>query len=251
MVLYAVVAGASASSTFMPHTGSVAAIGTSLFVGLATTLLGYSCPGTSPFACDWGTILPPSRRMWRVTSGPRIAFGAGSRMARRAAVTDRIFERLGFGPHSLTVSAPITSSPVTGARAQRRFRARAHHTDAPAATNMAVDNPSVAPWAEAGCGDRTTAVQPEPNARSGSDVTVQLDLTGGESVPAVTGPLRGDQGHVHLCVDGKLISMAYGTTQDLHGLAPGPHTMQAEFVATDHAPFKNRVVAAVLFQVEG
>lgn len=29
----------------------------------------------------------------------------------------------------------------------------------------------------------------------------------------------------------------------------GPHSVQAEFVATDHAPFANRVVAAVLFTV--
>jgi hypothetical protein len=33
-------------------------------------------------------------------------------------------------------------------------------------------------------------------------------------------------------------------------MTSGPHTMTAEFVATDHAPFKNRVVAAVLFQVQ-
>ena len=44
--------------------------------------------------------------------------------------------------------------------------------------------------------------------------------------------------------------MADTTTQDLHGMTPGPHTMSAESVATDHAPFKNSVVAAGLFQVQ-
>jgi hypothetical protein len=96
---------------------------------------------------------------------------------------------------------------------------------------------------------RLRIVAPEPNAVTGPDLTIQLDLTGAQIVEAVTGPLRGDQGHIHVSVDGKLISMAYGTTQDLRGMTPGPHTMTAEFVATDHAPFKNRVVAAVLFQV--
>lgn len=97
---------------------------------------------------------------------------------------------------------------------------------------------------------RLQIVAPTPNAVTGPDVTIQLELTGGEIVQTSTGPLRPDQGHIHVSVDGKLISMAYGTTQDLHGLAPGPHTMSAEYVATDHAPFANRVVAAVLFQVQ-
>lgn len=39
-----------------------------------------------------------------------------------------------------------------------------------------------------------------------------------------------------------------GLTEDLHGLGPGPHSVRAEFVAADHAPFKNPVVAAVAFQ---
>ncbi len=97
---------------------------------------------------------------------------------------------------------------------------------------------------------RLQILEPEPNAVTGPDVTIQLALTGAQIVQASTGPLRGDQGHIHVSIDGKLISMAYGTTQDLHGLTPGPHTMTAEFVATDHQPFKNRVVAAVLFQVQ-
>jgi hypothetical protein len=97
---------------------------------------------------------------------------------------------------------------------------------------------------------RLEILSPAPNAVTGPDLTIQLALTGGTIVPAATGPLRGDQGHIHVSVDGKLISMAYGTTQDLHGLTPGPHSMQAEYVATDHAPFKNRVVAGVLFTVQ-
>ena len=53
---------------------------------------------------------------------------------------------------------------------------------------------------------------------------------------------------MHVSVDGKLVSMTYGLTQHLQ-LDPGHHAVQAEFVAADHAPFKNRVIAAVLFEV--
>jgi hypothetical protein len=51
-------------------------------------------------------------------------------------------------------------------------------------------------------------------------------------------------------LDGKLIVMAYGTQQDLKDMTVGPHNLQVEFVAVDHAPFKNRQVAAVLFTVQ-
>jgi hypothetical protein len=50
-------------------------------------------------------------------------------------------------------------------------------------------------------------------------------------------------------VDGQITQMYYGTHQTVAGLTPGSHTIQAEFVAADHAPFSNRVVAAVTFEV--
>jgi hypothetical protein len=97
---------------------------------------------------------------------------------------------------------------------------------------------------------RLEIVRPTASAKTGPDPTVEVNLIGATVVQATTGPLRPDEGHIHLFVDGQLVSMAYGTTQDLHGLAPGTHTLQAEFVATDHAPFSNRVVAGVIFEVE-
>lgn len=100
---------------------------------------------------------------------------------------------------------------------------------------------------------RLQIVAPGPNAVAPPDLNLVTNLVGARVVPAsqVTGKLRGDEGHIHVSLDGRLVSMAYGTTQDLHGLKPGPHTLQAEFVAVDHQPFANRVVAAVLFQVQG
>lgn len=117
--------------------------------------------------------------------------------------------------------------------------------------------------AAAGCGSsppqrpasqaQLQVVSPAPGAVVGGTVHIKFNLVGGTVVPAaqIKGPLRGDQGHIHVSVDDRLVSMAYGTEQDVPGLTPGLHRLQAEFVAIDHLPFKNRVVApTVLFTVQ-
>ncbi|MBV8161755.1 MAG: hypothetical protein JO265_12595 [Acidimicrobiia bacterium] len=97
-------------------------------------------------------------------------------------------------------------------------------------------------------------IQPTPNQVTGPDVTLLVNLVGGRVVPAVQTTIRGnlptDEGHIHVSLDGTLVNMAFSTTQDLHGLKPGPHTLTAEFVAVDHLPFKNRPTAAVIFTVQ-
>lgn len=94
-------------------------------------------------------------------------------------------------------------------------------------------------------------VSPTPNELTGPDVTLKFQVIGGTVLPPAqaTGPLRGDQGHIHVSLDGKLVQMAYSTQAQLTGLTPGPHSVQASWVATDHLPFANQVVAVVLFQV--
>ena len=54
-------------------------------------------------------------------------------------------------------------------------------------------------------------------------------------------------------VDGAIVSMTYGTEQrvPIGGLDPGPHVLQAEFVAADHGPFDPRVTAMEQFVTEG
>lgn len=93
-------------------------------------------------------------------------------------------------------------------------------------------------------------VRPAANAQTGPDTTLEIALQGAHVVPQTAGPLRPDEGHIHVSVDGKLVSMAFETTQELHALTPGSHTLQAEFVAADHVPFRNRVTAAVIFEVK-
>jgi hypothetical protein len=117
----------------------------------------------------------------------------------------------------------------------------------------------------AGCGSASPAARarpstdakllilsPTPNQVTGPNITLQFQVTGGTVLPPAqaTGPLRGDQGHIHVSLDGKLVQMAYSTHADLSGLSPGPHSVSASWVATDHLPFANRVVADVLFTVQ-
>ncbi len=97
-------------------------------------------------------------------------------------------------------------------------------------------------------------VAPTPSAVVGPHPKLVFKLIGAEVLPASAGSatLRGDQGHIHVSVDGKIVSMAYGTSQTLpSALTPGAHTVTAEFVAADHVPFANRalVTKAVVITV--
>ena len=97
---------------------------------------------------------------------------------------------------------------------------------------------------------RVQIVAPTPNQETGPDVNVVVKLIGAKEVPQVTGPVKPDEGHIHVSLDGQVVAMAYGDTQTLKALTPGQHSVQVDFVATDHLPFKNRVTAAVLFTVK-
>ncbi len=98
---------------------------------------------------------------------------------------------------------------------------------------------------------RLEILAPAPNATMPPSFKLELNLVGAKVVPPeqTNAPVRGDEGHIHVTLDGKLISMTYGLSQDINNLAAGPHNLQAEFVATDHAPFANRVIVAVAFSV--
>jgi hypothetical protein len=87
---------------------------------------------------------------------------------------------------------------------------------------------------------------------TGTQLEVVMTLTGGRIVDSSSTTLTPDTGHIHLSLDGRLASMTYGLVQilDLRGLAPGAHSISAEFVAADHGPFDPRVETSVRFTTE-
>jgi hypothetical protein len=85
---------------------------------------------------------------------------------------------------------------------------------------------------------------------TGTSLHVVVGLTGATIVTATSTDIRPDQGHIHLYIDNNLVSMNYGTTQDVPAV-PGTHVLRAEFVASDHFPFNPRVVTPdVIFTVQ-
>jgi hypothetical protein len=96
---------------------------------------------------------------------------------------------------------------------------------------------------------RLGIVAPAPDQVVGPTFTVELELLGGRLVPLTTTKNRPNAGHIHVAVDGRLVSMVSGLRQEVQGLASGRHEVRAEFVAADHGPFKPAVVAAVTVEV--
>jgi hypothetical protein len=84
----------------------------------------------------------------------------------------------------------------------------------------------------------------------GSSVDLRVKLRGARIVPATTTNIVPDEGHLHVLLDDTLISMTQGTEQTIPNVTPGPHRIQVEFVASDHAPFDPRLVSVVAFEVK-
>lgn len=92
-------------------------------------------------------------------------------------------------------------------------------------------------------------VEPAAGATvTGPKARVRVELTGGRVIPETTTRLAPDEGHIHLILNGKAVSMTYGTDQEVT-VARGPNLLQAEFVANDHLSFNPRVIAVVTFVV--
>jgi hypothetical protein len=85
---------------------------------------------------------------------------------------------------------------------------------------------------------------------SGSAMGVTIELNGGMIVPTSTTKLTPDTGHLHLYIDGRLISMGTDGLREsvpIADLGAGPHRLRVEFVAADHGPFDPRVQTTVAF----
>jgi hypothetical protein len=83
-----------------------------------------------------------------------------------------------------------------------------------------------------------------------ASIPVELHLDGGNVVPFTSLRLVPNEGHIHLYLDGSLVSMTTPLDARVAAL-PGQHEFQAEFVAVNHEPFQPRVVATVTFSVPG
>jgi hypothetical protein len=81
-----------------------------------------------------------------------------------------------------------------------------------------------------------------------ASIPVELQLDGGTVVPYTSLRLAPNEGHIHLYLDGSLVSMTTALDAQITA-SPGQHELRAEFVAVDHGPFQPRVVATVTFSV--
>ena len=78
-------------------------------------------------------------------------------------------------------------------------------------------------------------------------VPVSLSLSDATIVPVTTIHVVPNQGHIHLYLDGSLVTMT-GLEASL-SVRTGTHTLRAEFVASDHGPFRPPLTAEVTFEV--
>ncbi len=84
---------------------------------------------------------------------------------------------------------------------------------------------------------------------SGPTVLLRVALAGAKIVDFTSTNLKPNEGHLHVLLDGRLVSMTLGLEQELEDVPAGSHVIRVEFVANDHVPFDPRVVQEVTFQV--
>jgi hypothetical protein len=98
-----------------------------------------------------------------------------------------------------------------------------------------------------------TIVSPRPNeVVTGDRMRVDLLLEGGRLTDTTTTRVTPTTGHLHVSIDGQLLSMTSATDArvDISELADGEHLLEADFVAADHGPFRPPVTASVPFDKE-
>ncbi len=95
-----------------------------------------------------------------------------------------------------------------------------------------------------------TFLEPKPGTViTGATLNVRLSLSGARIIPETKTDLRPDEGHIHVYLDGKTVSMTYGLDQQV-AVTKGTHLLQAEYVAADHFPFNPRVIVVVTVTAE-
>jgi hypothetical protein len=84
---------------------------------------------------------------------------------------------------------------------------------------------------------------------TGKTVHVKVELLGGKVLDNKVVSAPGG-GHIHISIDGTLLTQSYQLEQDLD-VKPGLHTVTAEYVRADHRAFQPPVQAAVVFTDRG
>jgi hypothetical protein len=91
---------------------------------------------------------------------------------------------------------------------------------------------------------RNGAAVPAENAQ------LRVSLSKAKIVNVTSRNIKPDEGHIHVLVDDRLVTMNYQLSGKLPKLDPGTHVVKVEFVAADHLPFDPRVIAQAAFVVK-
>jgi hypothetical protein len=83
----------------------------------------------------------------------------------------------------------------------------------------------------------------------GSTVDVKVDLEDAKIVVPTTTDVRPDEGHLHILIDDRLLTMTASLDQNVPDVSPGQHLLKVEFVAGNHVPFDPPVLDEVGFKV--
>jgi hypothetical protein len=79
---------------------------------------------------------------------------------------------------------------------------------------------------------------------------LQVSLGEARIVNIASRNIKPDEGHIHVLVDERLVTMNYQLKGKLPKLDAGTHVVKVEFVAADHLPFDPRVIAQAAFVVK-
>jgi hypothetical protein len=116
--------------------------------------------------------------------------------------------------------------------------------------------PSVVSAVDDPCADRPSTdarieiVQPRDEATfDTTKIPLEVRVVGGTLTDAATTQQRPDEGHLHVSVDGRLVSMT-GQVSETIDVPVGEHMLLVEFSAGDHGPFCPSVEEQVTIRVE-
>jgi hypothetical protein len=141
----------------------------------------------------------------------------------------------------------LRSGGVAAVIAVTAFVAAACGGGGTAPSSSTITTPAARPSSTA----KLTIISPKTGSVvHGSTVDLRIGLEGARIVKQTSTTLTPDEGHVHVLLDGQLISMNYSLNDTIPDLTAGQHLLQVEFVATDHAPFDPRVIAVTSFEVK-